>query len=186
MPSILEKHLPEQKYKVKSEIDGLEERSWVYDPEKSFVRLRAWNGGMPSCRPDRWDSAAMPSPSCRARVAKWSWFHGIMAFFVVLSGTLFAWFLSESVPPNIFSCRQIAQSSALWFWLPSFGIQYLVVKLVAIRKKWQKWAMRFLLFKDTVSSLAILDAIMVTQWGVLNRSSKSTRSKHTCSQLIHF
>jgi hypothetical protein len=185
MPSILDEYLPGLKYKVMSG-GRLEERSWIHDQEDPSLCLRAWNGGMPSYRPDRWDSAAMPSSSCRARVARWSWLHGVMAFLIVIPGTLFAWSLSFSVPPDLFSCRQIAQSTAFWFWLPSFGIQYLAVRVVAGRKHWKKVAFRILLIKDIISSLAILDIILVTQWGVMNRSGKSTRSGHFCLKLTRF
>jgi hypothetical protein len=173
MPKILKTH-DNLEYIPHDGNGDTNERNWN-DDEEPRLHLRAWNGGMPSQRPDRWDRSAMASQSCRAQAARWSWFHGTMAFLVVFSGTLAAWLLSFFVPPDLFLCRQIAQSSAFWFWLPSFAIQYLVAKCVAKwaagRDKWKKWASWVLLVKDLVCALAVTNVILVTQWGIMNRSS---------------
>jgi hypothetical protein len=145
--------------------------NWIDDTEPSIYE-RAWKGGMPSQRPDRWASFDPENLSCRAKTARRSWFHQTMAFSIVLSGTIWAWFLSASVPPEIFSCRQIAQSSAFWIWLPSFALQYLVVRWVGTRATRIKSAMWILFIKDSIFSAAIVGMIILTQWGMMNRSGQ--------------
>jgi hypothetical protein len=165
MPRILKKYL-ELEY---VENGNPQTRNWKGERRPSTYE-RAWRGGMSSHRPERWNMSTLAKSSFRAETARWSWFHSTMAFLIVLSGTISAWFLTACVPPQIFSCRQIAQSSTMWLWLPSTGIQYLIVKWAENRDERKKWAVRILLAKDLFISLAVLDVILITQWGVMNRS----------------
>jgi hypothetical protein len=191
MPRIL-KRFPDLKYipsygKANVSLSGGADRHarlWEEEVDQPLLHLRAWNGGMPSQRPDRWDSSAMARQpeSCRAEAARWSWLHGIMAALVVSSCVFWAWGLSASVPPHLFYCRQIAQSSALWVWIICFVIQYVVAKCVSRKvagwtelekeNKLKKRAFWWLLFMDSVVTAMFVALILWTQLGVLNQSSK--------------
>lgn len=122
-------------------------------------------GALPSFRPDMWRRGNRRLQSLtvsRWRVLALTW----VATVLVASGTFVAWAISYTIPPQRFGCRHTAQGAILSLWVANLVVGICLSCIEMSPKK------RFVLTytKDAVSSLVVIFLVIITQWGVFNRS----------------
>ena len=90
-----------------------------------------------------------------------------VAVMLVASSTFIAWAISFAVPPERFGCRHAAQGAILGFWLASYAIGLCLSRMDLPNKT------RFIstYIKDAIASTAVIAIVMITQWGIFNRST---------------
>lgn len=122
-------------------------------------------GTLPSFWPDMWRRIHQRLDSVtisRCRVVTLNF----IAAFLVASGAFVAWAISYTIPPQRFGCRHLGQGAILVFWLISYisGICLSCMDMTPKRRFIAAYS------KDALSSLVVIFLVIITQWGVFNRS----------------
>lgn len=136
----------------------------IHEPVHPASR-RAASGALPSWQPGMWCTKQRkhdPNIISQWRVVALS----CIAAILVASGTFIAWAISFAVPPERFGCRHAAQGAMLGFWIASYASGICLAKVDL--SPTVLFALTYL--KDALTSAAIIAIIMVTQWGIFNRS----------------
>ena len=156
-----------------------------YDLDEEQARVVS--GGIYSWQPDREDvdKLTKPRPPLPKDNPHFMIFiagllqRNILPLMIVIAGTLTAWLVSSSVPPDGWEPRLCGQSVILLIWLLSFTLTCLLKRTTSSPnyndrgRFWVTW------FKDLLATLATMLAVVVTQLGLFNRCDSYTRWDRT-------